>query len=195
LRREQFEFLVDGKPQPIAFFERVAAGGGREAALFASARRGASLPPGATGDSASAAAAADQGRTAFFFVDDLHLSPDSMKRTRDLLLRYVDDVIGLKDQALIATASGQLGFLQQLAGDKAVLRAAIRQLTHRPHSAADNISHPAMNEYEAIAIERNDPDAVSYFVDLQCEEFKRMGRPCGGPTYGFSNNAALDEGF
>src|SRR5215217_7143890 len=30
LQREQFQLMVDGKPRPVAFFERVAAGSARE---------------------------------------------------------------------------------------------------------------------------------------------------------------------
>src|SRR5215213_982066 len=33
LQREQFELVVDGKPRPVAFFERVAAGSAREREL------------------------------------------------------------------------------------------------------------------------------------------------------------------
>jgi len=33
LQRDQFELVVDGKPRPVAFFERVAAGSAREREL------------------------------------------------------------------------------------------------------------------------------------------------------------------
>src|SRR6476659_2260014 len=35
LQREQFELIVDGKPRPVTFFERVAAGSPRELELAA----------------------------------------------------------------------------------------------------------------------------------------------------------------
>ena len=35
LQRDQFELIVDGKPRPIAFFERVASGSARERELAA----------------------------------------------------------------------------------------------------------------------------------------------------------------
>ncbi len=35
LQREQFELVVDGKPRPISFFERIAAGSNREGELAA----------------------------------------------------------------------------------------------------------------------------------------------------------------
>src|SRR5262245_39967804 len=33
LQREQFQLMVDGKPRPVAFFERVAAGSPRESEI------------------------------------------------------------------------------------------------------------------------------------------------------------------
>src|ERR1041384_436115 len=33
LQKEQFELMVDGKPRPVAFFERIAAGSPRESEL------------------------------------------------------------------------------------------------------------------------------------------------------------------
>jgi len=43
LQRDQFELTVDGKPRPVAFFERVAAGSPRE---LESAMRSLSRAPG-----------------------------------------------------------------------------------------------------------------------------------------------------
>src|ERR1043166_4994801 len=70
LQREQFELMVDGKPRPIAFLERIAAGSPRERELTASGlgvNASAPLPPPTV-----------PGRTIVFFIDDLHLEPDSL---------------------------------------------------------------------------------------------------------------------
>jgi VWFA-related protein len=195
LSRDKFELLVDGKPQPIAFFERVAAGSSKEAALVASASK-ASAPPsdGKTATSAPASSTvSDRGRTTLFFIDDLHLSPGSMKRTQDLLLKFVNQGIKPKDQALIGTASGQLGFLQQVTDSRDVLRTAIDRLRYRPGDIADTLTSPPMNEYQAIAIENNNRDALGYFTDKQCDEFKRMGRGSCAPDTGMTNNAVYDD--
>src|SRR5687768_4697973 len=84
LQREQFELLVDGKPQNISFFEQVTAGSQREAVLVTASGatppdREKGKPPTDPGSSVV------RGRTVFFFVDDMHLSPDSMRRTRETL--------------------------------------------------------------------------------------------------------------
>jgi VWFA-related protein len=194
LDREKFELRVNGKEQPIVFFEQVQAGSSKEANILTSRDGGPpTAPVKETTTSAVEGSARERGRTAFLFVDDLHLSPSSTSRTKDLLLKYVDEVMGSKDQVMIATASGQLGFLQQLTSDRNVLHAAIKRLTHRPSSVADMIGSPPMNEYQAAAIENGDRDALSYFLDKQCEEIKRMGRGFCAPSTGMTNNAVYDD--
>ena len=127
LRREQFELSAGGRPQHISFFEQVRAGSHREEALFAAARGGDA--PAAPRPSA---APADRGRTVVFFIDDLHLSLDSLNRTRQMLSRFVEHDMGRNDLVAVASTSGQIGFLQQFTDNKAVLRAAVARLTHKP---------------------------------------------------------------
>jgi VWFA-related protein len=189
LRSEQFQLLIYGKPQAISFFEQLRAGSERETQLVR-----ARTDQRTTAEKASPliSSTTDRGRTIFFFVDDLHLSPASVGRTRDLLLNYVDDMMGPKDQAVITTATGQLGFLQQLTGDHGVLHRAIQRLTYRASTIGDAITSPAMNEYQATAIENGDRDALSYFIDKQCDEFKRMDRGVCAVDTGMTNNAVYD---
>jgi VWFA-related protein len=193
LRSDQFQLLVDGKPQTILFFEQLKTGSERETQLARTGRSFGDQKPTAEGVSPLIPTTIDRGRTVLLFADDLHLSAASMKRTRDLLLNYVDNMMGQKDQAVIATASGQLGFLQQLTGDHGVLHRAIERLTYRPSTAADTLTIPTMNEYQASAIENGDRDALSYFVDKQCDEFKRMDRGTCAVDTGMTNNAVYDD--
>src|SRR5215217_2390173 len=69
LQRDQFQLVVDGKPRPVTFFERVAAGSPHELELatLGNANNTANTPT---------AAPRVPGRTIVFFLDDLHLSPD-----------------------------------------------------------------------------------------------------------------------
>jgi VWFA-related protein len=189
LRSEQVQLLIDGKPQAISFFEELRAGSERETQL---ARARTDQRTTAEKASPPTSFTTDRGRTIFFFVDDLHLSPASVGRTRDLLFNYVDNVMGPKDLAVIATASGQIGFLQQLTGEHTVLRRAIERITYRASTVSDTITSPAMNEYQATAIENSDRDALSYFVDKQCDEFKRMDRGVCAVDTGMTNNAVYD---
>jgi VWFA-related protein len=118
LQRDQFELMVDGKPRPVTFFERVASGSARERELAA---LGTPNEPTTT----PAAAPRVPGRPIVFFIDDLHLSPDSMNRTRMMLQHFLDQEMSSKDNLAILTASGQVGFLEQFTNNKAVLDMAV----------------------------------------------------------------------
>jgi len=192
LDRDKFELRINGKEQPVLLFERVQAGSNKELALLKSTGNRATPSRENEQPTSPPTGSMERGRTTFLFVDDMHLSGSSMERTRELLLNYVDNVMGPKDQAVIATASGQLGFLQQLTGDRSMLHLAIKRLTFRPFDAVDVMSSPVMTEYQAVAIENGDRRAFSYFLDKQCEqlEYIRSGT-CARDT-GLTNNAVYD---
>src|SRR3989440_5103808 len=97
LKPEQFELKVDGRPQQIAFFDRVQAGTVNEDAQLAAARGIKS------GTSGGAALPLDRGRTVIFFVDDLHLSASSAANIRGTLQRFIDDEIGQNDVAAVVS--------------------------------------------------------------------------------------------
>ena len=155
LRAEDFELRIDGKPYPVLFFDAVING----AAL------NSSIPRQTNDRGAGTTNPADALRTVLFFVDDLHLSPESLVRTRTMLSNYIEQEMGEDDQAVIASASGQLGFLQQVSNEKAVLRAAVDRLKYRPQNLPDT-ERPRMTVYQAQAIERNDADLLKYFEDV-----------------------------
>ena len=154
LQRDQFELSVDGKPRPISFFERIAAGSAREGEL-------ATLG-GAPSDANAKPAAAPRipGRTIVFFIDDNHLSPDSMNRTRMMLQRFLDREMSSKDNVAILTASGQIGFLEQFTNNKVVLDTALSRLTPRPYDANGYSAGGTakMTEYMALAINTGSTD-------------------------------------
>jgi VWFA-related protein len=161
LQREQFELRVDGKPQPISFFERVGAGTSGEEALRAA--RGKSRA--GTEKNQSRGALPDRGRTFFFFVDDLHMQADSISRARKTILQFLDREMGQNDQVAISSASGQIGFLQQLTDNKIVLRAAAGRLKPLPRNVND-LQEPPMSEYLALAIqEKHDREVLAFFME------------------------------
>jgi VWFA-related protein len=169
LKQEDFELRVDGKPQSISFFDQVQAGTAGEDAKLAAAR-GKALP---TKAGEIGLAPLDRGRPVFFFVDDLHLTTSSMDQTRKLLLRYIERDLKQNDQAAIITASGALGFLEQLTDDKVVLRTAAEHLTARPAGRRDT-DNPPMSDYEALQISRGDKDTLRYFVDILVKQSSGM---------------------
>lgn len=147
LKAEQFEVLVDGRPQSLSFFEQVAAGGPEERAKLAragDARARAAARPGAEPQG--------RGRAVIFFLDDLHMSSESITSARKLIQHFADREMREDDAAAVATASGQLGFLQQLTSNRDVLRAAASRLRPWPQAGGDG-QQPVMSEYVAKAIE------------------------------------------
>lgn len=135
LKPEQFELRVDGKPVPISFFERITAGSVNEEAQLAAAR--GSVNPSIVKD--SGIKPLDRGRTLFFFVDDLHQSFESLKRTQQLLLDFIDKELGQNDWMAVISATGQIGFLQQLTDNRAVLRAAVARLKLGPRPGSSTL--------------------------------------------------------
>lgn len=171
LGREQFELKVDGREQPVLFFERAAAGGTAEAARIRAAR-------GETAEAAKSPAAppVERGRSVLFFVDDMHLSPEGLARARTLLSRFIDEEVTPSMQVLIASASGQIGFLQQFTNDKAVLRAAVKRLSYQSRSVLD-ADKPLMSANQALLIDRGDPEMFEYLVQQTIKENSFMGAP------------------
>lgn len=164
LRRDQFELKIDNKPQPIAILEQIKAGSPSEEAQRA---RGSGSPPPSTPKPSSPGA--ERGRTVIFFIDDLHLSGDSLVRARSMLNRFIDNEMEQNDQVVIACATGDIGFLQQFTNSKTVLKAAVARLVHHPYNVqAMTREAVPMSEYAALTIERkDDPKVLEYYVE-QC---------------------------
>lgn len=161
LKREDFELRIDGKPKPIEFFEKVTAGSVNEESQLAAARGSSSR---INNTKSPDSIPLDRGRPVFFYIDDLHLDLAAFKATRELITQFIEKEMGQNDEAAIASASGQIGFLQQLTHDKTVLRAALKRLSVRPYSVRD-FESPPMTEYQALLIESNDRDIQEYFID------------------------------
>jgi VWFA-related protein len=162
LQREQFELLVDDKPQPIGFFESLVTGGrSEERVLRAAGGKKASQPVAVEGESTSNA-----GRTVLFFINDLHLEPGSLARTHKTISTFIDNMLGPNDQVAITSANGQIGFLQQLTNNPTVLRAALDRLKIVAGATPDS-QRPYISPYAAyLIVERNDRQLFDAFVDL-----------------------------
>jgi len=160
LTRDQFELLIDGQAQPISSFEQVSAGTSKEVRLLSADKtpaRAASEPP----------VNENRGRTIVFFMDDFHLSPDSLARTRKTIANFIDTEMNENDRVALASTSGDIGFLQQFTDNKLVLRAAAARLTHHPYNVRDLAdSHTPMTENMALSIERkDDPGVLDFYID------------------------------
>lgn len=162
LKPEEFELLVDGKPQQISFFESIVTGGKAEETVLRAAggKKPAQPLPADAGEAGS-----DHGRIVLFFVNDLFLDPASLSSTHKTITKYIDNMLGPNDQAGITSASGQIGFLQQLTGNPVVLKAALDRLKMAPGATPDT-QRPAISPYIAyLVVERHDKDLFEHLVD------------------------------
>jgi VWFA-related protein len=159
LKPEQFQLKINNTPREISFFEAVKSGG------FSSQREGLTPtePDTAKPDSVKPPTTDAQRRAVIFFVDDLHLAPDSLERTRRALLDFIERGIERNDLVAITSPSGQIGFLQQFTADKEALRSAVARLNYRTQTKSD-MEKPPMSEYIATKIREGDPQAMSYYV-------------------------------
>lgn len=161
LQRDQFLLTVDGKPQPVSLFEQVRAGSSKEQLQLIPKGSAVAAPTEKTPVNES------RGRTIVFFIDDLHLSLDSLGRTRKTLTHFIDEEMTDNDRVAIASTSGDIGFLQQFTDNKLVLRAAAARLTQHPYKVRDITDvHTPMTEFMALTIERqDDPGVLNFYID------------------------------
>jgi VWFA-related protein len=179
LKPEDFVLKVDGRQVTPSFFDRVTSGTVREEKLEGSVAKGAAPPPPTTG-------ATYRGRTIIFFIDDLHLSAESVQRTKKAILEFVDNEMSFEDQVAVVTPSGQIGFLQRLTDLKPVVRAALNRITHKPYTVRDLEQIP-MTEYQALRIAQGDSSAADYFANelVKANNIRvvgGLGPPNGGPV-------------
>jgi VWFA-related protein len=155
LGKDNFELFVDGKPRAIEAFEQITAGSDEESQL-AAAR-------GATTLNLKRPAPLDRGRIVFFYIDDLHMDLSGITAAKKVITTFIEKEMGQNDQAAIASATGQIGFLQQLTNDRMILRTALGRLSPKSFSVKDG-ERPPMTEYEALLIDRVDRDVFDFFV-------------------------------
>jgi len=158
LKPDQFELRVDGKVQAISFLEVVSAGSPHDEEIWA---REESKPRPAPPQ--LAAASPNPGRTLLFFVDDWHMAEDNVMRSRTALTSLIHSSMGAKDLVAVFAASGQLGTVQQLTNDKAAVLAALEKFNFQSPGVQD-LAWPPMTEAQAVLIEQNDLNAITYFV-------------------------------
>ena len=155
LRPEQFQLKINNTPREISFFEAVRSGGFSGQSDTNAGQPNAAQPGAPKSDA--------QRRAIIFFVDDLHLAPDSLARTRKALLEYIDRGIADTDLVAITSPSGQVGFLQQFTANKDALRSAVARLNYRTNTKLD-MDKPPMSEYIAMKIREGDEQALIYYI-------------------------------
>ena len=170
LKREDFELRVQGRPAPITFFEQVAIPGSEQ-----------------PGNSA-------QSRNIIFFVDDLHLSGETLPGISAGLLSFVEQQMRPNDQVAIVSASGQIGFLQQFTNNSGVLRAAISRIKPRAKVVQDSET-VAMSEYVAYRIAQGDRAALTFYTNemLRSTQFTYALPKYGGKGAGYQAGSEPEQ--
>lgn len=177
LKPEQFQLKIDGKLTPIDFFDYSSS-----AKIVEKQSKQTDSP---TSVVSGANASFLRERKVIFFVDDLHLSLDSLNRTRIAITHFIDDEMQPRDSVLIVSASGRIGFLQQFTNNKAVLRTALARLKFTPFVPRDT-EPPPMPEFTALRILNGDKEAADFYVEQIFKGFNVKG--LGGINY----NGALE---
>lgn len=146
LRKEDFELLDNGKPQPITSFSIEKAGeapAGRSDGEEAAAKNAIRPAPVA-------------GRSVAYLFDDLHADFGDLAQARDAALKHVD-ALAPDDRAAIFTTSGSLEV--EFTSDHAKLHDGLSKLRARTSSLP---RCPPMSEYMADLIaNRSDTDALA----------------------------------
>src|SRR5882724_335722 len=173
LTGDQFELKINGKQTPVSFFERLTS------ARLANEKASSSSNTENAGKSTGGAnSTIVRGRTIIFFIDDLHLAPTSINRTRKALFDFIDRGMDDNDLVAIVSSSGQIGFLQQLTTDRFALRSAVARLNYRSGPGKQDMLSPPMSEYLATRIREGDEATISMYVS------EIMRQECSRPTPG-----------
>jgi VWFA-related protein len=170
LKPDQFVLKIDGKPTKIEFFDQIFSQ--TTTGNFAEKRENS-----ATSEEVKPATrkVSLRQRRVVFFLDDFHMSLDSIGRTRSTILHFIDYDMMPLDQVLIVTSSGNLGSLQMFTDNKALLRVAVSKLRTYPSAVADT-EVPPMPEYVGVRIINGDLQVADYYVEEVLKGFNAKGR-------------------
>lgn len=171
LSKDQFRLTVDGKRITPSFFEQVVDG---------NVLREGGVEP------ANTPIKSYDARAIIFFIDDLHLSSQGLEQVRKTILDFIQNEMTASDEVAIASSSGNVGFLQQFTGVKAVLLAAMNRVKYQPSLLPDADKTP-MSEFIAQRILQGDRDAITFYTNemLRSMQFTYALPKYGGKGAGF----------
>ena len=153
LRREEFQVLEDGKPQPITEF------------LLTGRRRTAASE---TTSEAQGPASSEDVRHIVIVIDDLHMSRETVEPAKTALLRFVEERVAPDDKVAFV-ATGSPAGLHALTQDRAALRQAINRISSRDTSIMEG-GRLQLTPAQAELILRGDPSALRLAARLLMDE-------------------------
>lgn len=170
LSADDFEVRVDSKLQSLSLLEEVVAGSVDEEKEVAAARKADTAA--LTRLQKTSGSQTEHGRVVFFFVDDVHLTSDSLTRARSVITHFIENKMTAQDRVAVVSTSGQIGFLQQLTDNKAVLREAISRLNSK-YNPETTASHVSISEVDAMLVSNHgDRGLFAYLMAATMKEFQ-----------------------
>lgn len=159
LKPEQFVLTLNGEGKKLSLFERIISGTS-PAEVAQNNTSQSALPPAAN----SLNSVSRPGRLVFFFIDDVHLSGESIARARKALLHFVNNDLYPEDRMAIVSTSGGIGFLQQLSNNQAVLHEAIARIGYKQNNET-YAGKTRVSEYMASRIADGDRRLFAYLME------------------------------
>jgi len=157
LKKEDFELLEENRPQAISFFSV------EDLTTPADSQRSG-------GVSTLRTPTEDAARTIVLFVDTVHISFETLARTKQALRRFVDEQMTDRDMVALVTSSGALGLMEQFTHDRQLLRAAVERLTAWRVSMQETLFTP----YLAAQIAQGDRRSLFLGIEIvRAEEMRQ----------------------
>jgi VWFA-related protein len=130
LQRDDFELLENEQPQKISFFSISQVGNKRNQSVPSKNPKEAKGPvaPRNLQERLSELPV----RTTLLYVDNLHLSYESLNQVKEALRHFVNEQMTDQDIVALATSSGTLGIAQQFTRNRQILLYAIEQIRVGP---------------------------------------------------------------
>ena len=162
LRPEEVEMLEDGKPQPISDFSYIRIS--RTAQPTAAAPKPNTTP--ITGPPSRPLRREEVQRTIALIIDDLTMSFDGVRFTKEALKKFLDEQLQPNDMVAIIRTAGGTGSLETFTSDKQQLYTAVQKLKWVPRIGNSAQAFANIRQETANIPERNMLDDSNELEDL-----------------------------
>jgi len=162
LRADEVEILADGKPQKVSDFSYIRLGrpAPTTAANKPAAAKGTTIP-----EPPKKLRREEVRRTIAFIVDDLRMSFDSVRFTKEALKKFLDEQWQPNDLVAIILTAGGSGSLQTFTSDKQQLYTAVQKLKWVPRIGNSAQAFANIRQETAKVPERNMLDDTNELDD------------------------------
>jgi VWFA-related protein len=160
LRPDEVEMLENGKPQKISDFSYIKLARTAPAASKPNETRG-TLVPGPP----KQLRREDVQRTIALVIDDLRMSFDSIRFTKEALRKFLDEQVQPNDLVAIICTAGGTGALQQFTSNKQQLNAAVEKLKWVPRIGNSAQAFASIKQETLDVGERNMLDNTNELED------------------------------